>query len=342
VAQALKVLEEGPLVGPVDREGVLLPPGCEVTYDLQVVSLLRSLLRPSAGQDTLRAFYEEFRQRQGLRPRAAEAWHAGYNPRAAGARHGSWLGLVRAMGDLDGLPDGRAGAFLRTLESVSLGASGSLVLLRAMLDRQALPGSVPLQGLAEAMARVARRNVRLLADLEVARPGAAWEGHLQAFEGFLEVEGADLRCRFPVPAEERQAYAGLVEELVEWRLAEYLGSQVPTTDLPAWQLKVSHAGGRGILRLPGRDSHPDLPLGEIPVQVDGQTWVLHFVKVAVNVGVRSGGDGNCLPTLLRGWFGPQAGLPGTHHRVLLEKTAQGYRLSPLTPQHQPPGPVGGS
>jgi len=125
-------------------------------------------LRPSAGQDTLRLYYQEFRQRQGVRPRAAEAWHAGYNPRAAGSRHGSWLGLVRAMGDLDSLPAGRAGDFLRALETLPLRESGPLVLLGAMLGRGAVPGRLRLEELPEAMARVARKSARLQADLEAA------------------------------------------------------------------------------------------------------------------------------------------------------------------------------
>jgi len=66
--------------------------------------------------------------------------------------------------------------------------------------------------------------------------------------------------------------------------------------------------------------------------VDGQPWVLNFAKVAVNVAWEPGGQENQLPALLRRWFGPKAGLPGTHHRVFLQKTAEGFRLSPLAPR----------
>ena len=37
----------------------------------------------------------------GARPRAIEAFHEGYNPRAARAAHGSWLGFVESRGGLD-------------------------------------------------------------------------------------------------------------------------------------------------------------------------------------------------------------------------------------------------
>ncbi len=332
VARVLKILEEGPLVGSLERSDLRLPPGCEVTYDLQAIRLLRNLLRPSAGQDNLRFYYQEFRQRQGVRPRAAEAWHAGYNPRAAGSRHGSWLGLVRAMGDLDSLPAGRAGDFLRALETLPLQESGPLVLLGAMLGRGAVPGRLRLEELPEAMARVTRKSARLQADLQTAPSPVTWEGPVQALKDFLAVDGADLRCTFRVPPGERQVYADLVEELVEWRLAEYLDHQIPKSDGSSWGIRVSHAGGRGILRLPDRVRHPDLPFGETPVQVDGQPWVLNFAKVAVNVAREPGGEENQLPALLRRWFGPEAGLPGTHHRVFLEKTAEGFRLAPLAPR----------
>jgi hypothetical protein len=36
---------------------VELPPGCFVTYDLEAIDILRSLLRPAPAGDQLRAYY---------------------------------------------------------------------------------------------------------------------------------------------------------------------------------------------------------------------------------------------------------------------------------------------
>ena len=48
---------------------------------------------------------------------------------------------------------------------------------------------------------------------------------------------------------------------------------------------------------------------------DGSRWDFKFVKVAVNVAHEKGSNENRLSVLLRGWFGPHAGLPGTNFFV---------------------------
>jgi len=78
---------------------VELPPGCEVTYDLQAIDILRNLL--PRDPDVVRRYYEDFRELHGIRPTALEAFHDRYNPRVVRGRHGSWLGFVDAMGDAD-------------------------------------------------------------------------------------------------------------------------------------------------------------------------------------------------------------------------------------------------
>ncbi len=44
---------------------------------------------------------------------------------------------------------------------------------------------------------------------------------------------------------------------------------------------------------------------------DGSRWEFKFVKVACNIARPVGEDGNQLADLLRRWFGPNAGVPGT-------------------------------
>jgi hypothetical protein len=78
-----------------------LPPGCEVTYDLEVVDIFRSLLsRSDSAVDLLKRRYQDFRETLGVRPTAAEMFREGYNPRAMHTSFGSWLGFVKAQGGL--------------------------------------------------------------------------------------------------------------------------------------------------------------------------------------------------------------------------------------------------
>ena len=67
----------------------ILPPGCEVTYELEVKDMFRALLRGGEGAvDLLTRRYQEFRDLIGVRPTAVEMYREGYNPRAMKVPHG--------------------------------------------------------------------------------------------------------------------------------------------------------------------------------------------------------------------------------------------------------------
>jgi len=70
-------------------------------------------------------------------------------------------------------------------------------------------------------------------------------------------------------------------------------------------------------------------MGRTEVFIDGEAYSANFVKVAVNVVRRSGDEDNQLPSILRRWFGPDAGAPGTRHVVALEQRNDGWHLTPL-------------
>jgi hypothetical protein len=94
-------------------------------------------------------------------------------------------------------------------------------------------------------------------------------------------------------------------------------------------MKVSHTNGKPILFLRDRTSTPGVPQGWQPVLIDDRPYQANFVKVAVNVLREPGADANLLPAILRGWFGPDAGLPGTDYRVACEAGEEGWVLRPL-------------
>jgi superfamily II DNA or RNA helicase/diadenosine tetraphosphate (Ap4A) HIT family hydrolase/HKD family nuclease len=335
-----------------------LPPGCEVTYDLRTIEILRALLRTPRDHEALRAWYEDFRERHGVRPRAIEAYHDGYQPRSVRRTHGSWLGFVHHMGDLDPATSsliqtspgatsaGSAARFLDELETTPMTRSYKMLVLLALLNEDQLPGSLPIVQLVETVARLTQRSARLQGDLGITltdtdalrahlerHPIAAWTGGAgTGGVSYFSYAAGIFATRFGVPQDRREALQELVRELVDWRLAEYLERgpvEGPATG-DRIVCKVSHAGGRPILFLPDRRTHPGLPEGPVPVMARDEEYEAHFVKVAVNVLRRPGTEQNVLPALLREWFGPDAGLPGTSFSVVFEREGDRYRLSPVS------------
>lgn len=337
--------------------GILdLPPGCEVTYELRAVEILQALLRTRPGAGALTAWYADFHDRHGTRPLAVEAFHEGYAPRAARRSHGSWLRMVHEMGDLDaaraalvadaaaGLPGPSPGKFLEQLETTPMTRSYKMLVLLAMLNEDRLPGAIAAADLARAVARLAERSAMLQADIGVPltdvdavrrhleqNPIAAWCGGAGT-EGiaYFRYEAGVFASRFDVPADRREAFRSLAREVVEWRLAEYLARTPPDELEPVDRIvcKVSHAARRPILFLPDRAAHPAIPRGTVPIVVDGEAYEGEFAKVAVNVIRKPGSKRNELPGLMRAWFGPDAGLPGTSFSVVFERRDDAWHLSP--------------
>jgi hypothetical protein len=120
---------------------------------------------------------------------------------------------------------------------------------------------------------------------------------------------------------------------VDWRLAEYLSRTSAGADETldpelGFTMKVSHSSGRPLLFLPDRERTPGIPEGWQPVSIDGRPYEANFVKVAVNVVRARTGDENALPAILRGWFGPDAGLPGTDYQVVCQRVDGNWVVRP--------------
>ncbi|MDI1290650.1 MAG: DEAD/DEAH box helicase, partial [bacterium] len=225
-----------------------LPPGCEVTYDLEAVEILESLLRLRKGHDALLLWYQDFRERQGERPRAVEAFHEGYNPRSVRSRYGSWFGLVRDQGDLsheEGEALRAAATFLSEMETTGMVKSYKMVLLQALLESGRFPGEIGVDELTEAFARVAGRSSRLRQDVSVPledrtalrallikNPVKAWTS---SGADYFTYEAGVFRSRVAVPDAFVPPLVELTRELVEWRLAEYLSRA--TMKESGWSLK---------------------------------------------------------------------------------------------------------
>ncbi|MCB9725547.1 MAG: DUF3427 domain-containing protein [Spirochaetaceae bacterium] len=323
-----------------------LPPGCEVTYELEAVDLLRSLLREPVGGEVVRSYYETFRELHGRRPTASEALHDGYSPRAVARGYGSWLRFVEAMGDLAEAStllsrDEISGSFVESLESTAMTRSYKMLVLLAMLEEEQFPGRITIGELTSAVERVARRSPALVADVGAsiesqdelrrhleANPIAAWAGGRgTAGRQYFAYRDDTFESTFDIPAGQVEDFRNLVRELAEFRLAEYLmRPSVAGGEGGRFQCRVSHSDGNPIIRLPDRRRVDGIPEGWVEVDVGDERLQANFVKIAVNVMRRSGGEENVLPEVLRSWFGADAGQPGTRYQVEFAKIDGTWQL----------------
>ena len=202
-----------------------------MTYDLEAIDILRSLLRQSRDGDELIAFYRDFRERHGVRPTASEIEHAGFNPGRTG--HAGWIGFVSDMGDLTAEQNAAWSehkSVLDEIETTRMTRSYKMLVLRAMIDAKAFPGRMAIADLVERVARHARRNPRIAADLSVdpKDTGALRSLLLQqplkilSETPFFRLENQTFLTAF----EGTFAIIELARELVDWRLLRYLKSTV--------------------------------------------------------------------------------------------------------------------
>jgi superfamily II DNA or RNA helicase/HKD family nuclease/diadenosine tetraphosphate (Ap4A) HIT family hydrolase len=323
-------------------ESISLPPGCEVTYDLTVVDILRQLLKPTGAENALESFYREFEERHGTRPTAVEVFHAGLNPRSNSER--SWLGFVHRMRGL--VDDAEQAvwaahrAFLSSIEKTEATRSYKIVLLLALLDDDDLLTGSSLVDLTRRVSIVASRvhklqedfsvdlsNQKALMDLLVKNPINAFL-NAQGTDGirYFRLDGDQFSLAFDVP--NAPALGRLLREVLDWRLAQYLSRS--NGSHPDLICRVArNASGKPILFLPTSSGARALDEGELEISVDDQAMVAIIAKIAINV-VRSANDSrNRLPEILRAWFGDDAGLPGRSDRVRLHLRDSGWTMVPM-------------
>ena len=317
--QALLDLGSGGLVSArqlVERRDLeaMLPPGCAIDVEVEALEILERLL-PGAATSALVSAYQRFRKARGRRPRPAELLAEGYNP--ASAQRGGvrgWFGLVHDQGDLDE-PEQRtlhrARQWFEELERRMLHAR-DLELLRRWLEASA-PGAPAAS----------------VDALEVTPDELA---SLTDALSMLEMRAGVLRYARPLQVDHLETWRAMTGELVEYlalRRQRLNRRRQPTRATEGFTARVTHNQRAPILMLPDREHHPDIPRGWIDVRLpDGQVWQLKLVKIACNVARPIGQQDNQLGDLMRRWFGPDAGRPGTTHRVRFVPSPDGWQLEP--------------
>ena len=265
-------------------------------------------------------------------------------------RYGTWFDFVAAMGDLD---DAEADvleahrAWFDDLLRTNMSRSYKMVALDVLLDLDALHDDVSVADLAARCRQRMRSDPVLTAELAESASdddkafAARWRTHpLRVFhqaKGFSQrwfaLDDDRFVSQLEVAEADREVFDAMTAELVDFRLRHHLSRRRYIADvLPLTApiaLRVSHTRGNPILRF-ARDRRPDLPEGQVEVQVDGRPFTLSFRKIAVNVASERPGGPNVLPQLMRRWFGPTAGQPGTHHVVELQRVGDAWLLRPRT------------
>ncbi|MBK1681446.1 DUF3427 domain-containing protein [Rhodocyclus tenuis] len=223
----------------LEKQQLQLPSGCFINYDLALIEFLKAL-----DSDGVAKEYSALRDGLGRRPTLAEYYRAGANLLRVRREYGSWFDLVREMGDLDDDEIAVAnehGEFLREVENTAMANSFKMILLEAL---QELDGWSVAPGLGDLAARslsVLHNRRPLLADLPDdirALPdgnSAAWQRYwrdnpVNAWIGgnrpansrlFFHLVEQRFEPVFTVPAERRECFVAMVQELIDYRLAAY-------------------------------------------------------------------------------------------------------------------------
>ena len=324
----------------LDGDEPILPPGCMMDVDLEAKDILRKLL-PVGSRAALEA-YRAMRDEMGVRPSMVEFFNRGYLPATLRAQHEHWFGFIQSEGDLTPeqsvLLDEQA-EWLRLIETTRLNQCFKMIVLRVLLDRDALWTGMELTELATACRKSLLSHPQLRHDLRpnneipdhqtattevwtkwwVKWPVGRW---LAAQNGtnWFQLVGGRLMTTLKVPEALKPAFCAMSSEIVEYRLAHYISTRLPAANQDEEDFsflgKVSHTNGKPILFIPEQTNCPQRPVGPTEVRLpNGQSWEFRFVKVACNVATPKGTNNNLLAELLREWFGSDAGLPGTNFTV---------------------------
>ena len=217
-----------------------LPPGCEVSYDLEAVEIFRALLRTGRSPAAARRIYlKDFLDLHGVRASALETYRDGYNPRAVRQDLGFWFGFVESCDALEPAETAArdaAARFLEMLEVTQMTKSFRMIALLAALDEDQFPGSIPIADLVAAVRCYTTEHPKVGADFADAiqsnatlrpylkrNPIRAWTGAAgTGGERCFRYENRIFASTFRMPAEHRAVFRELAREIAESRLAEFL------------------------------------------------------------------------------------------------------------------------
>ena len=298
-------------------------------------------LRVLSADEAIRKFYESYKLTNGQRPLASDLLAAGYNLKSLPKTIKTWFDFVNSMGDLNSdeaelLESNRD--FFELIEKTAMTKSFKMLTLLAMLDADAMPGSVSLDDLAAGIEIHAVGNLILEADFGKERlashsqlkrllkenPIKAWIGGNTAKPSpYFKFDDDQFSANFEIDDSLMGYFENMAQELVDWRIAEYL--QRPGHSQESYTCRIIQSGGRPIIRIPDREQFPEFPEGETELLVDGKKYTAKFVKYFLNV-IRDSSGNNVLGELVRGFYGDDAGQPGTKFDVIFTNDENGWSM----------------
>ncbi|MFO0651488.1 MAG: DEAD/DEAH box helicase family protein [Polyangiales bacterium] len=319
-----------------------MPPKCDLDLELEAKELLAKLL--PAGRVMFEEHYDRHVESHGARPTAGAMLRAGMSLDAVRSRDRGWFDFVASKGHLTAAERRTLdahGAWLRALETMGLKRSFEMVLLDALLDAGAFPDGMELDALADRCRERILRDAALRADvegmeelgeLERTTP-AAWRSYWRenpvaawARGPWFAIEGARLIARQRRVEGTDQALVAMTAELVDLRLAQYRRRRGEAPGEVVHVCRVTWNQRDPIMSLPAALR----AMGDVDARVDdGGAWVFRCMKEFCNVARPVGTTRNALPDLLRGWFGPDAGRPGTAFQVRFRRSADGWWVEPV-------------
>lgn len=340
-----------------------LPEGCSVEWELEALDLLRELtsdqLKQEPGSELIR-WVQDYTEQFGHRPTALQAFVARKDPATARRRHGSWFRMLELAGVLEAdeaqLIEQHQ-SLLEPIERAAMTRSYKMVALKALLRTGRSFDRISVADLAEASRRMIAGDPRLVQDVTSGRTNpdpqssadpTGWESfwrrnplhHWAKSTDVFDMDDDTFGLVARIPNADRASVEGLIEEIVEWRLAEYLdhhelrnGGEI--------QCRVVRDKGNPVVQLRRKDL-PSLPGGRADFIADGTRYNGSFTKDALRTARVDGRTGNVLPALLRGWFGPHAGHPAREDHVAFRLRESGWEVVPSQEREGVPTPFFGS
>jgi hypothetical protein len=257
----------------VEEGRLQLPAGCFINYDPRLIDFLKQLDANGTKED-----YEALKAVLGRRPTLVEFYRSGTSMQRMSQQYGHWFALVEDRGDLSDVERAAArvhSAFLLELEKTRLTKSFKMVLLEAFQELDGWRTSPTLALLAQRSWQVLQRRRPLLVDLPDdlldtgdgtsvgwqsywrSNPVNAWIGGnvSESAPRFFQLEGELFKPSFAVDDGQREVVAGLVQEIIDYRLATYEARQ--TTDMPSAEVVPLDRYRRSRIELP---YFPNLPI----------------------------------------------------------------------------------
>jgi superfamily II DNA or RNA helicase/SAM-dependent methyltransferase len=334
-----------------DPKPPALPAGCWLNYDLEAIDLLRSLMPRGVG--TVERVYREFVFTHDRRPAIGEFYRMGYAPSVLRNTHRSWFDFVASEGQLSEAERHcleHARDWFDALETTALTKSYKMILLKALIEADALTSGLALRTLGARSHAILDRSPEFRRDLDGVQdvpdprnpdpdawlaywnrnPVAAWCRPARAHPAYFRTEQDRLIPDLPIPQACADTFVDMTRELVDYRLAQYRRRLQGDVTGEAFHCKLTWNQRDPILKLPARRTHPLVPEGETDVTLPtGEVWTFRLMKEYCNVARPAGTARNQLPDLLRRWFGLAGGRPGTAFQVRFFRSPGGWQIEPL-------------